>query len=195
MWALEVGGAVDGGPHVGLKPVGSAEPQSPTLLRLLCIWANLTSTNQVVCLPLTPVPSGANPLLPLLLPEGAEQYAAPPADATAADAYAGADWAAEAGLPVDRMSRYRVRLGLPGVRAAPDPATTPHFGQRAGYYLQQRSSNGSWKDLYFFRLDEFLAQDFALVGWGRRAGRGFVSLKAAFPAGRGPLSQDSAPSE
>lgn len=114
--------------------------------------------------------TGANPLLPVLLPEGAEQYTPPPPDATAADAYVGADWAAEAGLPVERLSRYRVRLGLPGVFATPDPATTPHFGQRAGYYLQQRSSDGTWRDLYFFRLDEFLAQDFALVSW-----RGFVA--------------------
>ncbi len=107
--------------------------------------------------------AGANPLLPVLLPEGAQQYAAPAPEATAADAYEAADWVAEAGLPAQRLAGYRLRLGLPGVFATPDPATTPHFGQRAGYYLQQRSSNGSWKDLYFFRLDEFLAQDFALV--------------------------------
>ncbi|KAI7845893.1 hypothetical protein COHA_000626 [Chlorella ohadii] len=106
---------------------------------------------------------GANPLLPVLLPEGAQQYAAPAPEATAADAYAAADWLADAGLPAQRLAGYRLRLGLPGVLATPDPATTPHFGQRAGYYLQQRSSNGSWKDLYFFRLDEFLAQDFALA--------------------------------
>lgn len=142
------------------------------------------------------------------LPEGAERYAAPQPDETAADAYAELDWVAEAGLPVERMARFRLRLGLPGLLATPDPATTPHFSQRAGYYLQvrglgkpavrlfgwladarhgrgrrhawlqachlaspaapaslpqHRSSDGSWRDLYYFRLDQFLAQDFALV--------------------------------
>lgn len=88
--------------------------------------------------------------LPLLLPEGAERYAAPPPDETADAPYLGQGWAD--GLPVGRMARYRLRLGLPGLTAPPDAAATPHFALRAGYYLQYRSAGtGEWRDLYFFR--------------------------------------------
>lgn len=73
---------------------------------------------------------GDSPPLPVPLPLGAEQYAVPPPADTAADAYRGCAWAA--GLPMGRMSRYRVRLGLPGSFQEPDPASTPHFAQRAG---------------------------------------------------------------
>ena len=95
--------------------------------------------------------------LPLRLPTGAHHYA-PFSDASGADAYAELEWAAEAaeaaagGLPVERMRGYRLRLGLPGLRAVPDPAATPRFQERAGYYLQRRSvTDGSWKDMFFFR--------------------------------------------
>lgn len=89
----------------------------------------------------------------MLLPEGAERYAAPPADQTAADAYAGADWVAAAGLEgaVRRMQRFRLRLGLPGLLGLPDAAAVPWFGERVGYYLQHQEAEGGWRDAYFFR--------------------------------------------
>lgn len=97
---------------------------------------------------------GANPLLPVLLPEGAERYAAPPPGETADAAYAGLAWAAQGELApaLGRMRRFRLRLGAAGERATPDPSTTPHFGQQAGYYLQSQSARtGDWADVYFFR--------------------------------------------
>lgn len=112
--------------------------------------------------------------LPLALPAGAERYAAPaPADSSAgayggphkdapwasgepggaaSGAAGGAGGATTQGLPVERLERYRLRLGLPGTSAVPDAAATRHMQLRAGYYLQHRSlADGSWKYLYFFR--------------------------------------------
>lgn len=88
--------------------------------------------------------------LPLRLPVGAERYEAAPPGETGDAPYRGQGWAA--GLPVGRMARYRVRVGLPGLAAAPQPGNTPHFSLRAGYYLQHQSArSGEWGDLYFFR--------------------------------------------
>jgi hypothetical protein len=89
--------------------------------------------------------------LPFLLPRGVEHYVQSSEDSQEAmDAYSGLEWAQ--GLPVQRLARYRLRLGLPGSKAPVDSATTPLFGSRAGYYLQGRSQKGQdWKDLFFFR--------------------------------------------
>lgn len=97
---------------------------------------------------------GANPPLPVLLPEGAERFVAPPPDQTAAAPYEGADWVAAAGLEraAQRMCRFRLRCGLPGkLLAPPDPAALPRSGQRLGYYLQHLEGDGGWRDVYFFR--------------------------------------------
>lgn len=90
----------------------------------------------------------------MLLPQEAERYAAPPRGETAAHAYASLAWAAEGELAaaLPRMPRFPLRPGLAGEHEAPDPASTPHFQQRAGYYLQAQSlKTGEWSDVYFFR--------------------------------------------
>lgn len=118
---------------------------------------------------------GANPPLPVLLPEGAERYAAPPPDGTAADAYAGADWLAAAGVEgaAERMRRFRLRLGLPGVLAVPeDPSAVPRYGQRVGYYLQHlEGEEGGWRDVYFFRCVRGAAAPAVYAGCPGRGGR------------------------
>jgi hypothetical protein len=88
---------------------------------------------------------------PLLLPAGAELFPPYPG-ANAAEAYADFAWPPE--LPLARMQRYRLRLGLPNSLEVPDPASTPFFASRAGYYLQRYSEgagDATWRDLFFFR--------------------------------------------
>jgi hypothetical protein len=97
--------------------------------------------------------------LPLRLPE--EPYATAegePGDAPYLDT---GIWSSGGGgeaalLPLERAAGFRVRLGLPGTAAAPDPGSTPHFAHRVGYYLQKLQKQGGggdpyWRDLYFFR--------------------------------------------
>ena len=37
--------------------------------------------------------------------------------------------------------------------------------ERAGYYLQCTTSEGSWKDLYFFHLKECFEKDYEVYNW------------------------------
>lgn len=107
---------------------------------------------------------------PLLLPAGAELFP-PYSVAHAAEDYADLAWPAE--LPLDRMQRYRLRLGLPNSLEVPDPASTPQFAFRAGYYLQRYSEGAGgagWRDLFFFRCAA-LAPSPACASLAARHGR------------------------
>ncbi len=98
------------------------------------------------------------------------------ADASGADAYAGAAWAAALpGAPAERMARYRLRpalLGCAGGGAAPAAAAAaPGAAHAGGFCLQHRQADAAagsgdadaWKDAYYFTLAPALPTDFAAM--------------------------------
>jgi arylamine N-acetyltransferase len=104
------------------------------------------------------------------------------ADASGADAYAGAAWvAALPGAPAERAARYRLRPALlgccagggaaPAAAAAAAAAAAPGAAHAGGFCLQHRQAGAaagsgeadSWKDVYYFTLAPALPTDFVAM--------------------------------
>lgn len=61
--------------------------------------------------------------------------------------------------------RHRIRTGHLGSTEALDSDELNKHTENAGYYLQCSTSKGSWKDLYFFQLQQCTEKDFAMYNW------------------------------